>query len=137
MSSADLIDAEGTYTTRDMFVSDLPEVWFHRDRRAGQVPTNGCIGISADHLSSSRPYSHGLLVFLAEVDDKGRAVGLAESAAAASTPDRPQVASSVDRLLAVFVGGSTTVGEKPVESVESLERFPALVRPLLVSHASA
>jgi hypothetical protein len=123
---ADLIDAEGQYIVNDLWVADLPSVWFDLSRTVASVPTSGCVSFSAS-LEGSGRWSHGLLVFVAEVGTQLLAAELATRAAGAATPERPSVATVQDRRMVLIVGGSTTAGEYSRETGESLIRFQASV----------
>lgn len=132
---ADLIDTEGSYLVRDIRVTDLPEVWFSQDRSVEDIATHGCISVNADHVSCTHPYSHGLMVFVAELPSAQRATELLRAAAAASSNDRPRSTLQRDRYLALFIGGSTTMGETPLETAASLERFHVLAQSALADPA--
>jgi hypothetical protein len=74
-----------------------------------------------------------LLVFLAEVESVPAASALARRAEAASTADRPKVAASDGRLLIVLIGGSTTLGQQPLETEVSLRPIRDALREELRS----
>jgi hypothetical protein len=130
---ADEIDAESSYVVSNLRITELPEVWFSAPRpTSNHIPTLGCAMISSDHKASSHLYSHGLLVFVAQVKNRRTSRSLERKANAASTVDRrPRAAISVGTRLAIFVGGSTTQGEVALESASTLERFCRLALPLL------
>jgi hypothetical protein len=120
---ADHIDAAGRYEVDDLHLSSLPEVWFGGDAKpTGGIPVSGCVSIAASMPGRSR-WEHGLLLFLAEVKTGQAASALVGRAEAASTADRPRVAGSEDRLLLVLIGGSTTRGQKALETETSLRRM--------------
>lgn len=102
---ADDVDAHGRYIVDSLHASDLPEVWFGSERRTGRVTSDGCVTVSAQLNGASR-WSHSLLVFLAELPRRRVAADLARKASSASTAARPRTAVSVDRRLALIVGGS-------------------------------
>ncbi len=125
---ADQIDAAGRYEVDDLHLSSLPAVWFSREARpTGEVPVSGCVSISASIPGRSR-WEHGLLLFLAEMEAAQMASALVERAEAASTADRPRVAGNDDRLLLVLIGGSTTRGQKPMETEASLRLMHEVLR---------
>lgn len=128
---ADLIEADGDYLIGSMQVSTLPDVWFGRQPGGDTIVTRGSAGLSADHVLSDEPWSHGLLVFLAELDSAGRAEELVRAADNASHDDRPRTAVRAGRALALFVGGSSTQGESALETAASLERFHPMARAVL------
>jgi hypothetical protein len=128
---ADQVDNDGRYLIEDMHTSDLPEVWFTLGARTGQLPTKGCVSLSAKLCGANR-WSHGLLVFLAEVARSRIAAELAARASTASTADRPRAATSVDRRVALIIGGSSTYEEDAVETAESLARFRDLAVAALI-----
>lgn len=119
---ADMIDTDARYVVEDLHTSDLPEVWFTLERRTGSLPATGCVSLSAT-LSGADRWSHGLLVFLAEMASRRAASRLIARAKKASTDDRPRLATSSGRCVGLIIGGSSTHGEKAVESSESLARF--------------
>lgn len=121
----DLIDAAGRYEVESLDTSDLPEVWFSVERRTGNVATTGCLDVTAP-MHGAGPWSHGLLIFVAEVDDPATATDLATRASEASTTDRPRIATAVDRRLALIVGGSGTMHETPRETQDSLAPYASL-----------
>lgn len=117
---ADRIDAAGRYAVADLNLSSLPEVWFGRAAKpTGRIPATGCVSFFARITGRSR-WGAGLLVFLAEVDSPHQASSLVARAVAASTPDRPRVAASDDRLLLILIGGPSLIGQKMLETEESL-----------------
>jgi hypothetical protein len=125
---ADQIDAAGRYEVDGLHLSSLPAVWFSRDSRpTGEIPVSGCVSISASIPGRSR-WEHGLLLFLAEVEAAQAASALVERADAASTADRPRVAGNDDRLLLVLIGGSTTRGQKSLETEASLRLILEVLR---------
>jgi hypothetical protein len=125
---ADHIDAAGRYEVDDLHLSSLPAVWFSRDAKpTGEVPASGCVSISSSLPGRSR-WEHGLLLFLAELETARTASALVERADAASTADRPRVAGNDDRLLLVLIGGSTTLGQKPLETEVSLRLIREVLR---------
>lgn len=132
---ADRIDADGDYLVDSMHVSTLPNIWFGLHPGGDTIPTRGSAGLSAAHVLSEGPWTHGLLVFLAEFDSPTRAAELVRAAGAHSTTDRPRTAVQVGRALALFVGGSSTAGEEPLETAASLERFHPLARAVLADVA--
>jgi hypothetical protein len=127
---ADHIDAEGTYVIDDFHVCTLPEVWFYTERRTGDLSTTGCIGLGA-RLRDTPRWSHGLLVFAAELHDETLGLRLASLATAASQMNRPRVISVRDRRIVLIIGGSTTQGEPARETIESLSRYETLASVLL------
>lgn len=129
---ADRIDAEGSYVVGGLYGTDLPAVWFDVAGRVMEIETRGCVAIRADHVTSTGPYSHGLLVFAAELPSPAVAAQLADGAARWSTTNRPQTAFVADRHLVLFIGGSATMREAPLETVESLRRFHALAAEVFV-----
>jgi hypothetical protein len=129
---ADAFEAERQYLIDDLHVCSLPEVWFHQKRRTGDIPAEGCVALGA-HLDGAPRYSHGLLVFAAQVRDEARVSRLSSQAAAASNTVRPRVAATHDRRIVLIVGGSTTQGEPAMESTESLSRYAGLASRLLES----
>ena len=76
------------------------------------------------------------MVFLAEVADPPTVADLVARAHAASSPDRPRTAVSVGRLIVLFVGGSTTANEAPLETSASLDRFSNIVGAWLAARTS-
>lgn len=124
---ADAIDAEGSYRIRDIRITDLPGVWFDGGSPDGDIESHGCTSLSGDHRSADRLYSHGLLVFAAEVGRR-RAKKLVRSAASATTAVRPRRAWAVDDTVVLIIGGSSTAGEEALESEDSLGRFETIVR---------
>ena len=131
ISLADAIDSESSYVTSGLRVSDLPEVWFSTSWATGKLSARGCVTINADHVTSEHPYSHGLMVFVAQFADAREAWALMKRTSEASTKDRPRAASSSAARLALFVGGSTTKGEDALESAPSLNRFCHIADSLL------
>jgi hypothetical protein len=129
---ADAIEAEGQYSIDDLHISQLPEEWFYQERRTGHIPTEGCVGLGA-HLNGAPRYSHGLIVFAAQVRDESVVSKLSSLAAAASSTVRPRVAAIHDRRIVLIVGGSTTRGEPTIESTDSLSRYAGLASRLLES----
>lgn len=126
VSLADLIDDEGTYRTGSFRVSDdLPGVWFGRPA-GDRVWTRGCVSFNGNHVRATDPYSHGLLVFLAELDSRRAAARLVDDAAAASTAHKPRVGTALGSRFALFIGGSWIADEEPLESDDSLTRFTRL-----------
>lgn len=119
---ADMIDTDASYIVEDLHTSDLPEVWVTVERRTDTLPSTGCVSLSAT-LSGADRWSHGLLVFLAEMASRRAASRLIGRAEKASTDDRPRVAAASGRSVALIIGGSATHGEKAVETSESLARF--------------
>lgn len=128
---ADLIEADGDYLVGSMQVSTLPDVWFGRRPSGDTIATRGSAGLRADHVLSDAPFSHGLLVFLAELDSPDLAAELVRAANDASHDDRPRSALHEGRTLALFVGGSSTQGEPALETAASLQRFHPLARAVL------
>lgn len=126
----DLIDEEGTYRTGDLSVSDLPGVWFG-ERDVMRIAVDGCVSFSGDHIESAHPFSHTLLVFVADFRKGRDAERLATAASGASATERPRSAVVVRSRLAIFIGGSVTMHEDALESSKSLERFSALVAQVL------
>jgi hypothetical protein len=117
---ADAIDAAHRYTVDSLHLSSLPEVWFDRPAKPpGDIPVNGCVSISASLKDGSR-WGPGLLVFLAEVDSAKTASNLIARADAASTLDRPRTAGCEGRLFVILIGGSSTLGDQPLETQASL-----------------
>jgi hypothetical protein len=132
---ADSIEDEGTYTDARMHVSALPSVWFGgQDELVERI--SGCVSIGVRHIATEEPFSHGLLVFLADVADEKTVVELSRRLQDHSTVERPQVAAAHGRLLVTIIGGSTTFGESSLESAESLRRFCSVAEPLLRSSSS-
>jgi hypothetical protein len=130
VSLADAIEAEGTYTDASMHVSRLPPVWFGgKDALSERV--DGCVSISLRHRASDTPFSHGLLVFLAELADEQDTRALRDRIGDHSTDDRPRIGLAERRILAIFIGGSATQGEPSKESTDSLLRFCTIAGPLL------
>jgi hypothetical protein len=119
---ADMIDVDGRYLVKNMQTSDLPEVWFNAKRRTGKLPATGCVSLSATLQGSADRWSHGLLVFLAEMATESVASELT-MAATISTGERPQVATAVDRCIVLVIGGSFTHGQKAIETTGTLARY--------------
>jgi hypothetical protein len=71
------------------------------------------------------------LLFLAEVETAQTASALVERAEAASTGDRPRVAGNDNRLLMALIGGSTTRGQKALETEASLRLIYEVLRVAL------
>ncbi len=128
---ADMIDLDGRYAVDNLHTSDLPAVWFTTERRTGTLPARACVSVSAPLRGSRDPWSHGLLVFLAEMARSRAATELAAGVAAASTEDRPRVATALDRRVVLIIGGSSTHGEAAVETTESLARYRDLAAEAL------
>ena len=128
---ADAIDASRRYAVDNLHLSSLPEVWFSRPTElTGDIPVTGCVSVSASLRDGSR-WGPGLLVFLAEVDSAKTASALVARADAASTLDRPRTAGSEGPVLVVLVGGSTTRGDRSLETPASLApQRDALLREL-------
>jgi hypothetical protein len=121
----DLIDEEGAYRTGDLSVSALPGVWFGQ-RDVMRIAVDGCVSFSGDHIQSTHPYSHTLLVFVADFRKEREAERLASAASDASTAERPRHAVAVGRRLALFIGGSATMNEDALETSDGLQRFSRL-----------
>lgn len=121
----DLVDEEGTYRTIELKVSDLLGVWFG-ERDVMRIPVAGCVSFSGDHVRNTHPFSHTLLVFVAEFPKEREARRLATAASSATNSSRPRDAVATGSRLAVFVGGSVTANEKALETAESLRRFSRL-----------
>lgn len=132
---ADLIDAEGSYLVRDVKVTELPGVWFAGAGSVEDITTRGCVSLSADHVSVTHPYSHSLMVFVAELPSSQRATELARAASASSSSERPRSAEQIDRFMVLFIGGSATMGESPLETAASLERFHPMVHSAVAAVA--
>jgi hypothetical protein len=97
----------------------------------GRVPALGCVLIDCRHVKSAGPYSHGLLVFVADVGDSMSAGTLVDRANRASTPRRPRVAFGAEARLVLVVGGSSTQREDALESQVALQRLSAVVNSIL------
>ncbi len=118
---ADRIDDEGRYEVDGLRICDLPGVWFDGDPRRGvHLPTRGCALVSAPLRGGAR-YGNGLLVFIAELDQTATASSLAGRAITASTVDRPRGASAEGRQLLLAIGGSSSLGELPIETTGSMQ----------------
>lgn len=127
---ADAIDAEESYQVSGIRITDLPGAWFDGGSPDDDVESRGCTSLSGDHRAAVHPYSHGLLLFAAEVGRR-QAKKLVRRAAAASTAERPRRAWVLGDTIVLIIGGSSTVGEDALESEVSLGRFEALVRTSL------
>lgn len=128
---ADSIEAEGTYTAAEMNVSDLPSVWFRGPQALGNECVSGCVSIRLRHVATEDRWSHGLLVFLAGIPNEQTIVELHNQLHARSTVERPRVAVAEGRLLATLIGGSTTEGERALESMDSLQRLRLIAGEVL------
>lgn len=133
---ADSIEDEGSYTGAQLNVSDLPSVWFGGKEDFSER-VRGCVSIDTRHITSKRPFSHGLLVFLAEVADEPTAAELCERVRGQSTKERPRIGLADRRLLVSFIAGSATHRERSKESADSLARFCSIAQPLLRSFSLA
>jgi hypothetical protein len=117
---ADRIDAGGKYEVESLRLSALPTVWLGLDPRQGvDLPGFGGVSVSADLRGSPR-WSHGLLVFLSDQGDETSARAVADIVRGASDADRPRTAISRGSLVLSVIGGSSTGGQKAVETVASL-----------------
>jgi hypothetical protein len=128
---SDMIDEQGRYVVDRLGVCNLPKVWFGSSHGTEKIPVTGCVSISASRVGSTSRGSHGLLVFVAEVESEKLASELATHAADATTTARPRTATSQDHRIIILVGGSTTHGQSPVESGESLALFKVLAATAL------
>ena len=119
---ADSIDTEGTYTALTLRVGHLPGVWFSLQRAMGDVPASACVRVDCQLVGAKR-WSHGLLIFVADVGSSSLAEDLAVRAQGASDSSRPRVTINSGQRLILLVGGSATSGEAPRETAKSLNRF--------------
>ena len=121
---ADRVDLGGRYEVTELRVSKLPWVWFDRTfdaaRRGRDIPTSGCVIVSAQLQGTSR-WSHGLMIWLADMPDAESARAVADLARGAADLERPRTASSHAERLLTVIGGSSIGGESPVETTASLE----------------
>jgi hypothetical protein len=127
---ADRIDADGSYLTTDFAVTGLPGVWFSQERTTHSLPTTACVNVRCA-AALTKPYSHALLVFIAQSRTTTEAEQLAARANDAATPTRPRVAVTTGPRLCLIIGGSFTTGEKAHETSVTLNRFADLALTLL------
>jgi hypothetical protein len=116
---ADRLDARGGYEATDLHLGSLSWVWFRRRpadgaRLSDEIPTLGCVTISADDWSgSSKP---SLLVILADVVDAATARVLVDLARGASDPIRPREAASQGARLLVAVANQPVGDKDPADT---------------------
>ena len=127
---ADALDAEGTYAVDSIAASDLPAIWFDGRANVGRIPSRGCVALTASHRDAREPWSHGLLVFVAQTGGEMSA-DLARRAAGRSVPDRPRVVFAAGDAIALVIGGSSTMGEGSFETEDSLQRFGPVLAAIL------
>jgi hypothetical protein len=116
---ADRIDEGGRYAVESTHISSLPWVWFDRSRRADEIPTSGCVSISAS-LQGTPRHTHRFLVFLADVAEEATARTLADLARAASRESDPQTAFSRGSRVLTVIGDWATARDGPAETQASL-----------------
>lgn len=131
LALARAIDAEGSYRSAPVHTATLPEVWFDAEAPVADVPSRGGASFRAGHVEALRPLSHSLLVFVAELPSPADAARAAERAASATTERRPRIAVTLGPYLALIIGGSLTIGEGSLETVDSLRRFEPLAHTAL------
>lgn len=120
---ADAIDAEGTYQVRNLTTSRLPLIWF--DGKNGHARNASCIALHAERVGAPR-WSHGLLIFLAQLKNASAATMLLAQLRDASSPRRPRVGLTDDHRLLAIIGGSSRTDEESLETELSLARFTEL-----------
>jgi len=120
---ADAIDAEGTYEARNLTTSRLPLIWF--DGKNGHVRNASCIALHAERVGAP-PWSHSLLIFLAQLKNAREATKLLGQLRDASSPRRPRVGLTDDHRLLAIIGGSSQTDQESLETELSLARFTDL-----------
>jgi hypothetical protein len=122
---ADRIDDDGRYGVEDLTLSALPWVWFDPsqgeiiERRAGEIPTSGCVSISAS-LKGTPRLSHRFLVFLADFEDEAMARAVTDLARGASPKGDPRTAIRRGRRVLTVIGDWATARDGPAETQASL-----------------
>lgn len=119
---ADRIDEGGRYAVESIRVSALGWVWFDRSRTGDEMPSSGCVTISAG-LVGTPPLSHRFLVFLADFEDEATARAVADMARGASRENDLQTAVNAGPRVLTVVGDWPTALGGRAETQASLSRI--------------